>query len=155
MVVLEDLVKNLPYGPEFTFVNRIKQVSLDHIVGEFRFRGSLSFYQHHFKDHPVTPGVILTECCAQVGLVCFGSYLLREDDPEGSGDAENATIKKQSSIAFTSSSMEFLEAVYPEEVVTVTAKKIYFRFNKLKVRVVMTNSVGKKVCSGTLAGMLT
>ena len=31
----------------------------------------------HFKDYPVTPGVILTEVMAQI-VVCLGIYLLRE-----------------------------------------------------------------------------
>ncbi len=136
------IVDQLPYGPEFLFVDKLHQVDDHGAVGEFTFSEQLSFYKGHFKEQAVTPGVILTECCAQIGLVCFGLYLLT---------GSNTSILK---LGLSSSEMEFLLPVFPNEKVVVTSKKIYFRFNKLKCEVRMHNSKGDLVCKGVMAGMI-
>jgi 3-hydroxyacyl-[acyl-carrier-protein] dehydratase len=90
----------------------------------------------------VTPGVILTEVMAQIGLVCLGIYIL--DD----------TFNRNTSIALTSTSIEFIKPVFPNEKVTVISEKLYFRFGKLKCRVTMKNASGELVCMGEIAGMM-
>lgn len=139
----DDLIEYLPYSEPFRFVDQIRNVDSDGITGGYTFRSDLPFYQGHFKGYPVTPGAILTECCAQIGLVCLGIYLL-----EGKFDAK-------SKIAMTGTEMEFLKPVFPNERVTVTSEKIYFRFNKLKCRVKMYNKREEVVCRGTISGILT
>ena len=131
----------LPYGDSFCFVDEILELTDQSIRGRYFFRPELDFYRSHFKEMPVTPGVILTECCAQIGLACFGIHLL---DYKLAGGM----------MAFTSSDMEFYQPVFPGETVEVGAEKEYFRFGKLKVRVKMYNQENILVCKGTLAGML-
>jgi 3-hydroxyacyl-[acyl-carrier-protein] dehydratase len=86
----------------------------------------------------VTPGVILTETMAQIGLVCLGIFILDNN------------FTKNTSIALTSTSMDFIKPVYPKEKVTVISEKIYFRFGKLKCKVSMKNEVGIVVCTEKL-----
>ena len=50
--------------------------------------------------------------------------------------------------------MEFLKPVFPNEKVIVISEKIYFRFGKLKCKVIMKNESGEEVCRGTIAGMI-
>ena len=90
----------------------------------------------------MTPGVILTETMAQIGLVCLGIFLLNDD------------FNKNISIALTSANMEFLKPVFPNETVTVVSEKIFFRFGKLKCKVNMINANGIVVCTGEIAGMI-
>ncbi|ALM07020.1 hydroxymyristoyl-ACP dehydratase [Sediminicola sp. YIK13] len=137
-----NILDQLPFGPEFLFVDKLHQVDDDGAVGEYTFLKHLYFYKGHFKDGPVTPGVILTECCAQIGLVCLGLHLLNVSD---------TSILK---IGLSSTEMQFLLPVFPNEKVVVTSKKIYFRFNKLKCDVRMHNSKGELVCKGIMAGMI-
>ncbi|MBT8187539.1 MAG: hydroxymyristoyl-ACP dehydratase [Croceitalea sp.] len=137
----KNILDKLPYASPFLFVDQLETVSETGVTGSFTFLPDADFYKGHFKDFPVTPGVILTECCAQIGVVCLGIYLM--------GDELGQNIK----IGFSNSSMEFLEPVYPNEKVTVKSEKIYFRFNKLKCKVKMFNSTGKLVCRGELSGM--
>ncbi len=80
---------------------------------------------------------------AQIGLVCLGIYLL--DDK----------FDKSITIALTSTEIEFLKPVFPNEKVIVISEKIYFRFGKLKCKVIMKNENGEEVCMGTIAGMIT
>lgn len=136
------IVNLLPYEPPFLFVDELLEVGDDGCKGSFTFRKELDFYKGHFKNNPVTPGVLLTECCAQIGLVCLGIHLLQ-------GANELIDLK----IGMSSSQMEFLKPVFPGEKVTVISEKIYFRFNKLKCEVKMYDSKGKLVCKGALSGM--
>lgn len=138
----EQIISKLPYSKPFLFVDEITSINENGVEGNFTFDSTLDFYQGHFKDNPVTPGVILTEVMAQIGLVSLGIYLL------------NDTINKYIAIALTSNSIEFIKPVYPNEKVTVTSEKIYFRFNKLKCKVEMKNEAGDVVCKGEIAGML-
>ncbi len=132
----------LPYSKPFLFVDELLSIDENGVEGCYTFDENLDFYKGHFKDNPVTPGVILTETMAQIGLVCLGIYLL------------NDTFNKNTAIALTSSEMEFLKPVYPKEKVTVVSEKIYFRFGKLKCKVIMKNEKEEIVCSGTIAGMI-
>ena len=138
----EQIISKLPYSKPFLFVDEITAINENGVEGNFTFDATLEFYQGHFKDNPVTPGVILTEVMAQIGLVSLGIYLL------------NDTINQSISIALTSNSMEFIKPVYPNEKVTVISEKIYFRFNKLKCKVEMKNEQGAIVCKGEIAGMV-
>lgn len=140
----EDILTFLPYSKPFLFVDELLEIDTNQVIGTFTFSENLDFYRGHFKDHPVTPGVILTECMAQIGLVCLGIYLL---------DQENK-LKEKPEIAMTSSEVEYLKPVYPNETVKVVSRKKYFRFNKLRCEVEMFNEKEEKVCQGNLAGMI-
>lgn len=140
--VTSSILKNLPYTKPFLFVDELVTVDENGAKGHYTFPADSGFYQGHFKNGPITPGVILTECCAQIGLVCLGLFLL--------GDATISKLK----IGMSSSEMEFFIPVFPKERVTVSSEKIYFRFNKLKCSVKMVNAKGELVCKGILAGMI-
>lgn len=138
----QEIISKLPYSKPFLFVDDLTEVDENGVVGSYTFDENLDFYKGHFKEDPVTPGVILTEVMAQIGLVCLGIFLL--DD----------TFNKNTTIALTSTSIEFIKAVFPNEKVSVTSEKIYFRFGKLKCKVKMTNVSGEIVCMGEIAGMI-
>jgi len=142
----QKIITKLPYTKPFLFVDSLDDVDENGAKGSFTFYKDSDFYQGHFKDNPVTPGVILTECCAQIGLVCLGIFLM--------GDESGSTVSESFKIGMSSSEMEYFLPVLPDEKVTVTSKKVYFRFHKLKCEVKMHNSSGKLVCRGTIAGMI-
>ena len=71
-----EIIQLLPYQKPFLFVDGIDRISEAGVTGHYTFKKEETFYEGHFKDHPITPGVILTECMAQIGLVCLGIYLL-------------------------------------------------------------------------------
>ena len=138
----QEIITKLPYSKPFLFVDELLRVDENGVEGTFKFDENLDFYKGHFIDNPVTPGVILTETMAQIGLVCLGIYSLDDN------------FNKNSLISLTSSEIEFLKPVFPNEKVTVISEKIYFRFGKLKCKVIMKNEKGEVVCSGTIAGMI-
>ena len=71
------IISLLPYQKPFLFVDGIDEISETAVQGYYTFKKHESFYKGHFKNNPITPGVILTECMAQIGLVCLGIFLLR------------------------------------------------------------------------------
>ncbi|HEX8268771.1 MAG TPA: 3-hydroxyacyl-ACP dehydratase FabZ family protein [Flavobacterium sp.] len=137
-----EIISLLPYSQPFLFVDEITQIDADGVEGYYRFSPELDFYKGHFKGNPITPGVILTETMAQIGVVCLGIYLLKYQS------------KTDISIVMTSSEIDFLKPVYPNEKVRVFSSKIYFRFGKLKCHVRMLNEKDEEVCSGTIAGII-
>lgn len=139
----QSITDQLPYSEPFLFVDRLLSVADDGVVGEYTFPEDAFFYKGHFKDHPVTPGAILTECMAQIGVVCLGVHLLHD----GPSDIEGQ-------VALTSSSIEYYKNVYPGETVIVSSRKKYFRFNKLKCNVTMRNRADQIVAKGTIAGVV-
>lgn len=140
----EEILAYLPYTEPFLFVDELLEIDENGATGTFTFRKDLDFYKGHFKDHPVTPGVILTETMAQIGLVCLGIYL--------SGSTVSGT---PGHVMLTSTAIDFMKPVFPGERVKVVAEKVYFRFKKLNCNVQMINEAGEVVCRGNISGMVT
>ncbi|MBT8223088.1 MAG: hydroxymyristoyl-ACP dehydratase, partial [Eudoraea sp.] len=136
-----NILSRLPYSKPFLFVDAITNIDENGVVGTYTFSEDLDFYRGHFKSTPVTPGVILTECCAQIGLVCLGIYLTQHEE-----------VSEEAGVAMSSAQMEFYKPVFPGEKVTVKSEKLYFRFNKLKCKVALYNEKKELVCKGELSG---
>ena len=140
----ETIIQLLPYQTPFLFVDELTFISENRSEGYYTFKNDEYFYQGHFKEKPITPGVILTEVMAQIGVVCLGIYLLKNDFSE----------TKKPQIALTSNEVSFFLPVKPKERVKVVSDKIYFRFNKLKCNVQLFNQKNELVCKGIISGIL-
>ena len=138
------IIDLLPSQAPFLFVEELTLVSKNGTEGYYTFKEDEYFYRGHFKDSPITPGVILTEVMAQIGVVCLGILLLKEQ--------VSKTEKPQ--IALTSNQVDFFLPVRPKERVRVVSEKTYFRFNKLKCKVQLFNDKNELVCRGTISGMI-
>ncbi len=140
----QEILGRLPYREPFLFVDGLTALTPERVEGYYRFPPDSYFYRGHFKDAPVTPGVILTECCAQIGLACLGIYL-SENPPQ--------TPEARGAVALTETQMDFLKPVFPGDLVSVQGEKVYFRFNKLKARVRLYRGDGQLACRGLIAGI--
>ncbi|MDC7993521.1 3-hydroxyacyl-ACP dehydratase FabZ family protein [Altibacter sp. HG106] len=137
------ILDQLPYKAPFRFIDHLTHVDEEGASGTFTFSETLDFYQGHFVNHPVTPGVILTECMAQIGVVCLGLFL-----------AASEKLSDTATVALSETNIVFHKAVFPGEKVFVASEKVYFRFGKLKCKVRMKNTKEEVVCQGTISGML-
>ena len=140
----KEIIQLIPYRTPFLFVEELTSISEQSIQGFYTFKEDEYFFQGHFRNNPITPGVILTEVMAQIGVVCLGLYLLRDKISE----------TEEPQIALTSNHIDFFLPVFPKERVMVVSEKIYFRFNKLKCNVQLFNEKQELVCRGSISGML-
>jgi 3-hydroxyacyl-[acyl-carrier-protein] dehydratase len=144
----EEILNQLPYKSFFRFVDEITALDENGVTGNYTLKKDAFFYEDHYPGYPVTPGVIITEIMAQVGLVVLGIYLLNVQQENNSYKNENIFP------LFTSTDISFLKMALPGEKVTVISKKQYFRFNKLKCYIEMMNEQGDLIARGTFAGII-
>jgi 3-hydroxyacyl-[acyl-carrier-protein] dehydratase len=132
------IIERLPYESSFKFVDNILDVNEDEITGTYTYTKENCFYKGHFKNNPVTPGIILVETMGQIGIVSHIIYLLKLY--ETNQHFYPLLINVQS---------DFFKRVYIEEIMKVHAKKVYYRKNLLRSNVEMINPKGEVVARST------
>ena len=64
----EDIIKILPHRYPFLLVDRITELEPEErVVGIKNVSANEPFFQGHFPDNPIMPGVLIIEAMAQVG----------------------------------------------------------------------------------------
>ena len=142
----KDILDQLPYKSSFRFVDHITALDEDGVTGDYTLRPDSFFYEDHFVGNPVTPGVIITEIMALIGLVVLGIFLLSDDSAAGKGGT-NFPL-------FTSTDISFHKMVLPDEKETEDTKKQNFRFGKLKCYVEMWDSSNDLIAKGMVSGIV-
>jgi 3-hydroxyacyl-[acyl-carrier-protein] dehydratase len=68
---VKDIVKILPHRYPFLLVDRILEIDLEkgYILGQKNVTINEAFFQGHFPDAPIMPGVLILEALAQAGGV--------------------------------------------------------------------------------------
>jgi 3-hydroxyacyl-[acyl-carrier-protein] dehydratase len=65
---MTEIEKLLPHREPFLFVDEIIEANREKITARYTFTGKEFFFQGHFPEYPVVPGVILIETMAQAGV---------------------------------------------------------------------------------------
>jgi len=79
VLTIEDIKKRLPHRSPFLLVDKIISLDENTVVGIKNVTYNEPFFQGHFPEEPVMPGVLLVEALAQAG----GLLVLNNvDEPE-------------------------------------------------------------------------
>jgi len=146
----QQVLDRLPYKSSFRFVDDIAHLDAEGCTGHYTYKHDSFFYEDHFPGNPVTPGAIVTETMAQIGLVVLGIYLIL---PELNTNKETENNKPVFPL-LTSAEVSFYKMVLPGEKVTVISKREYFRFGKLKCKVEMLDENKETIAIGVFAGII-
>jgi 3-hydroxyacyl-[acyl-carrier-protein] dehydratase len=146
--IKQEVLELVPQQAPFRFIDEIISLDEDEVVGAYRFRENEFFYSGHFPGHPITPGVILIETMAQIGVVAFGIYLLACQKK-----MRPSQMNIPLSLFSLADNVEFKGIVAPGERVIVKGRKIYLRKGALKVDINMERENGEIVCLGKLVGV--
>lgn len=139
----QNILECMPYRAPFRFIDDILELDEEHIVGSYTFKDDEFFYRGHFPGNPITPGVILTECMAQIGLVALGIHITQATPDQ------MATVK----ILFSSQESTYYRMVIPNDKVIVRSTKLYFRLRSLKCQITMETESGELIAKGIMAGV--
>jgi beta-hydroxyacyl-ACP dehydratase FabZ len=70
MLDVKEILKSIPHRYPFLLVDRIVEIDgSDKVVGIKNVTINDNFFQGHFPNHPVMPGVLICEAMAQVGAI--------------------------------------------------------------------------------------
>jgi UDP-3-O-[3-hydroxymyristoyl] N-acetylglucosamine deacetylase/3-hydroxyacyl-[acyl-carrier-protein] dehydratase len=75
---IDEILKCLPHRYPFLMVDRILKIEGNHIMGLKNVTANEPFFQGHFPDHPIMPGVLQLEAMAQVA----GILLLKKAEAD-------------------------------------------------------------------------
>ena len=132
---IEEILKYLPHRYPFLLVDRIIESDWEkRIVGIKNVSVNEPFFQGHFPDHPVMPGVLQLEVMAQVG----GLLLNRKEGVEGK-------------IAYFTSvdNAKFRRMVVPGDILRIEVEFLRARLRSAKVHGIITVD-GEKSCEADL-----
>lgn len=143
--IIEAVINKIPHQPPFRFIDEITYLDDNRIEGNYFLKENADFYKGHFPGFPVTPGVLLTEIMAQVGMVAFGIYLMMK----------NGEVAFTNMVTLlTETNIKFKKQVLPGQKVFVHSEKIFFRHGKLHCNISLKDINNNLLCFGNMSGML-
>lgn len=71
MLNVKEIKEILPHRYPFLLVDRITELTEEKVVGYKNVTINDNFFQGHFPEEPVMPGVLILEAIAQVGAVAI------------------------------------------------------------------------------------
>ena len=77
---LEAIKAAIPHREPFLLIDEIVEQSENHIVCRKTFTGEEFWYQGHYPEFPLTPGVLLCEAAMQAGAVLLAKVVA--DNPD-------------------------------------------------------------------------
>jgi len=73
----EEIKKLLPHRDPFLFIDKVLDLSAEHIVAERYVSPEESFFKGHFPEFPIMPGVLIVEAMAQTCGI-LGSHIMKQ-----------------------------------------------------------------------------
>lgn len=127
----DEICAAIPHRPPFLMIDEIVERDAERIVCQKTFAAGEFFYQGHYPEQPITPGVLLCEAALQAGAVLVSQHLA--DVPPG-------TVP----VATRLNDVRFKRVVRPGETIRIEISLIERLADAFFMR-------GKITCEGQLA----
>ena len=109
MLNKEEIKKIIPYQEPFLFVDGVEVIGENTITGFYQTSKDDYYFQGHFVDFKIMPGVLVVEALAQLSTI-----LLRKNV---GNDHQNYHF-----LAYDVRSCQFLKPIFPEDKITLEAE---------------------------------
>lgn len=90
-----DLDKRLKQAPPFRFVDTIIDETEKSLTASKSLTGKEDFYQGHFPDFPLTPGVLMCEGLLQSGAILLSNAMMKDNQIGVVTRMDKVKFKKQ------------------------------------------------------------
>lgn len=136
---LEAIQQAIPHRPPFLLLDEIVEQSDERIVCRKHFTGDEFWYQGHYPDYPLTPGVLLCEASMQAGAVLLSKITLEAQ--EGQGSAGGVPV------ATRMNNVQFRAMVHPGDEITIEVDLTERLSNAYFMNAKVTNATQGKVAA--------
>jgi 3-hydroxyacyl-[acyl-carrier-protein] dehydratase len=109
MLSKEEIKKIIPYQEPFLFVDFVKEIKEDEIFGFYQTSANDYYFEGHFVDFKIMPGVLVVEAMAQLSTI-----LLRKKIGENHKDYHF--------LAYDVKSVQFLKPIFPGDRIDMKCK---------------------------------
>jgi 3-hydroxymyristoyl/3-hydroxydecanoyl-(acyl carrier protein) dehydratase len=109
MLTKEEIKKIIPYQEPFLFIDEVSQIKENEIFGFFQTSANDYYFEGHFVDLKIMPGVLVVEAMAQLSTI-----LLRQKIGENHNDYHF--------LAYDVKSAQFLKPIFPGDKIELKAE---------------------------------
>lgn len=109
----EEVLQAIPHRPPFLFVDKVVETREDGIVCSRVFRAEEKFYEGHYPNAPLTPGVLLCESVFQAAAI----HLVKKAQAGG-----DAAFANRTPVLCRIENAKFKGMVFPGDEVLVEVK---------------------------------
>ena len=82
---LEQILTLIPHRPPMLLIDNIVSLQGDDIVCQKTFQADEFFFQGHYPNQPIVPGVILCEAAMQAGACLLSTKIAEDSNDESTG----------------------------------------------------------------------
>ena len=124
-----DFLSLIPHRPPFLFIDAVDELNETKIKAQKTIQGTESFFQGHYPDFPLVPGVLLCEAIFQAGAVLI-SHKIKASE----------SLSRHVPVVTKITNARFKQMVFPEESISIeaelleTVRNVFFLKGLVKVR---------------------